>query len=298
MEKIIPNLWFNKNAEEAVKFYTSIFSNSSIGDKSYYGEAGKETHWMEAGTILTIEFKLENQTFLALNWGPDFKFTPAISFFIRCKTEKEVDELYNKLYEGWSVLMPLQKYPFSEKYAWIMDKYGLSWQLFMSDFKWQKITPCLMFVGEQAWNAEKAMQLYTSIFPNSIIKDIYRYESDEKPEEEGTVKHALFTLSNKDFIAMDSKLEHGFTFNEAISFIVDCKDQKEVDFYWDKLSAVPESEICWWLKDKFGVSWQITPNELWKLITDKDQKKSDRVMEELLKMGKLDIEKLKKAYNG
>ena len=298
MEKIIPYLWFDKEALEAVKFYTSIFSNSSINDISYRGEAGKELHWMDAWTVLGVDFKLEGQTFVAFNWGPVFKFTPAISFFVRCETIEEVDNLYNKLSVWWTVLMVLDKYPFSERYAWISDKYGISWQLFLGDTKKQKITPCLMFVGNQAWNAEKAIQMYTSIFPDSKIWDIYRYWANNKPEIEWTVMHAIFSLSGHDFIAMDSNLEHNFTFNEAISLSVDCKDQKEIDYYWEKISAEPESESCWWLKDKFGVSWQIVPSELAKMMKDKDSKKSDRVMEAFLNMKKLDLEKLRKAYNG
>lgn len=157
MQKIVPHLWFDKQAEEAVKFYTTVFRNSKIGSISRYGKEGFEIHGMPEGTVLTVEFELEGQQFLALNGGPHFKF------------------------------------------------------------------------------------------------------------------------------------------NEAISFVVYCKDQEEVDYYWEKLSegGDPKSQQCGWLKDKFGVSWQIVPTVLGKLM--EDPKTSEKVMEELLKMKKLDIAALKKA---
>ncbi|HTM09481.1 MAG TPA: VOC family protein [Verrucomicrobiae bacterium] len=160
MPKITPCLWFDKNAEEAVKFYTSIFKNSKIVNISRYTEAGYEVHHMAAGTALMVEFELEGQTFTALNAGPQFKF------------------------------------------------------------------------------------------------------------------------------------------NEAISFQVHCDSQDEVDYYWEKLSAGgdPRAQQCGWLKDKFGLSWQIVPRGVVEMMTDKDAKKSGRVMQALLQMKKIDINRLKQAY--
>lgn len=300
MQKIIPNLWFDKQAEEAVNFYAAIFENSKIGDVSRYGEVGQEVHGMEAGTVMTVEFELEDQKFLALNGGPDFKFNPSISFLVSCETKDEVDMLWKKLFSGGTALMDLGSYPFSEKYGWLQDKYGLSWQLmFMGDTKIkQKIIPTLMFVGEACGKAEEAINFYVSVFSKSKVGDIMRYGKNEDFDKEGTIKHAAFTLDGQEFMAMDSAYNHNFSFNEAISFIVNCKNQKEVDYFWGSLSegGDPKAQVCGWVKDKYGLSWQIVPDVLDKMMKDRDPKKIEKVMEAFLKMKKIDIDSLKRAY--
>jgi predicted 3-demethylubiquinone-9 3-methyltransferase (glyoxalase superfamily) len=160
MQKITPFLWFDDNAEEAAKFYTSIFKNSKVGKISRYGKEGYDIHRRPAGTVMTIEFEIEGQQFIALNGGPQFKFT------------------------------------------------------------------------------------------------------------------------------------------EAVSFSVDCKTQEEVDRLWEKLTEDGEEGACGWLKDKYGLSWQINPTVLGEMLADKDHKKAGRVMEAMLKMKKIDIKALKKAYEG
>ena len=160
MQKITPFLWFNDNAEEAVKFYTSIFKNSKIGKIARYGEEGEKIAGRPKGSVMTVEFQLEGQQFIALNGGPIFKFT------------------------------------------------------------------------------------------------------------------------------------------EAISFVVNCETQEEVDYYWEKLSAGGKEVQCGWLKDKHGLSWQIVPTVLGELLSDKDAAKSQRVMQAMLKMVKLDVQKLKQAAKG
>ena len=123
-----------------------------------------------------------------------------------------------------------------------------------------------------------------------------RYNKGEEPDKEGTIKHAEFTLEGVDFAAMDSAYEHNFTFNEAISFIVHCKDQAEIDHYWNKLTADPKAEQCGWLKDKYGVSWQIVPTIMNEMMQDQNPEKRLRVTQAFLKMKKFNIAELKKAY--
>ena len=297
MQKINPFLWFNNDAEDAVKFYTSVFQNSKIGGMACYDEAGAEAAHMPKGTVMTVSFQLEGQEFAAINGGPIFKFTPAISFMVNCKTAYEVEELWKKLSDGGTALMPLDKYPFSEKYGWIQDKYGLSWQLITSPGGApQKIIPSMMFVGKVAGKAEDAINFYTSIFKNAKVGSIFRYGAGQLPDKEGTVMFADFALEGQQFAAMDSAREHNFNFNEAISFVVYCNTQDEIEYYWKKLSAVPESEQCGWLKDKYGVSWQIIPTVLIKYLGDKDANKSRRVMKAMLQMKKIEIKKLEEAY--
>ena len=167
----------------------------------------------------------------------------------------------------------------------------------MGDFEIkQKITPTLMFVGDQCGKAEEAIRFYTSVFNDSKIGDILRYGEDAAPDKPGTIQHVAFTLENQDFATMDSAYDHDFTFNEAISFIVNCDTQEEIDYYWDKLSAFPEAEQCGWLKDRYGFSWQIVPTIMSNMMQDKDPKKLAQVTEAFLKMKKFDIAELIKAY--
>ena len=192
--------------------------------------------------------------------------------------------------------MPLQAYPFSELYGWLADRYGLSWQVSLAwGEETTRITPSVMFVGDHVGQAEEAINFYTSVFADSEVGELSRYTEGQEPDKEGTIAYGPFVLAGQDFAAMDSAREHDFTFNEAVSFIVDCGDQAEVDYYWEKLSAVPESEQCGWLKDKFGVSWQIVPTVLNKLVADSDRAKANRVMEAMLQMKKLDVAALQAA---
>jgi predicted 3-demethylubiquinone-9 3-methyltransferase (glyoxalase superfamily) len=297
MQKITPFLWFDNQAEEAAKFYTSLFKNAKIGSIARYGKEGYEIHRREAGSVMTVEFELAGYKLIGLNGGPLFKFTPAISFFVVCETEAEVDTLWQKFSQDGMALMPLQKYDWSAKYGWLLDKYGLSWQVSLGKKEdvGQFITPSLLFVGKQHGRAEEALRLYTSIFKNSDVVGILRYGAGET-DPEGTVKHAQFRLNGEVFMAMDSALEHPFTFTEAISFFVNCETQKEVDHFWEKLSEGGEKSRCGWLKDKFGVSWQIVPTVLGKMMQDKDPQKAGRVMQAMLQMDKIDIKTLQQAY--
>ncbi len=297
MQKITPFLWFDDNAEEAVRFYVSAFRGSKILGMTRYEENSAKASGRPAGSVLTVSFRLMGQEFGALNGGPAFKFTPAVSFFVQCRSRKELDALHRKLSRGGKSLMPLGEYPFSRRYAWISDRYGLSWQLMLTDAP-RKIVPCLMFTGKQHGKAEEAMKRWASIFKGSKIKEIVRYGKGE--DTPGTVKHGRFSLAGQEFIAMDSGLPHKFGFTEANSFVVNCRDQKEIDHYWGLLSkgGDKKAQQCGWLKDRYGVSWQVVPTALEKLLGGKDPEKTGRAMAALMPMKKLDIAKLKKAYEG
>ena len=132
----------------------------------------------------------------------------------------------------------------------------------------------------------------------AVTGDVHRYGMDESPDAEGTVKHATFRLEGQEFAAMDSARAHGFTFNEAISFIVSCDSQEEIDHYWSSLSAVPEAEQCGWLKDRYGLSWQVVPSSMDEMLHAGTKEQIERVTEAFLKMKKFDIAALEKAYEG
>lgn len=288
---IIPHLWFDREAREATQFYTSLFSNSKITHTT-------TLYNTPSGDCDIVSFKLAHQPFMAISAGPLFKFNPSISLLVYCESKEEAKKLWEKLLPDGSPLMELATYPFSKLYGWIEDKYGLSWQvMFKEDYPLpQKIVPTFMFVGTQCGRAEEAIRFYTSIFPNSHIPHIDRYEKGEEPNAEGSLKHALFVLEGQPFAVIDSAYEHNFAFNEAISLIVNCHTQKEIDNYWEKLSAFPEAEQCGWLKDKYGLSWQIVPSVLNEMLQDQNKKKVASVTQAFLKMKKFNINELKKAY--
>jgi predicted 3-demethylubiquinone-9 3-methyltransferase (glyoxalase superfamily) len=292
---ITPFLWFNDNAKEAVNYYTSVFNNSKINAITRYGEKAAEASGRQKGTIMTIAFQIEGQAFVIMNGGPAFKITPAISFFVNCDTPGEIDKLWRKLSEGGTVMMALDEYPFSKRYGWIQDRFGVSWQLILSG-RQQKIAPCLMFVGEQHKKAEEAINFYISVFKGSEIIQLERYRADQGPE--GAVIHARFSLNGQEFIAMDSHMQLPYNFNPAISFVVNCETQEEVDYYWGKLSEDGDvsAQQCGWLKDRFGVSWQIVPEALSEMLSDPDHEKSERVMQSMLQMKKIEIKTLETVY--
>ena len=290
---ITTHLWFDKEAKEAGRLYTSLFEGSKV----------KDTTTLEgtpSGPVDIVTIDLAGQEFTLLSAGPLFKFTPAVSFLVACATKGEADELWQVLSKNGTTLMELGAYPHSERYGWLQDRYGLSWQImFMGDRPIrQKITPVLMLTGDVSGKAESAINFYTSIFRDSKVGHIMRYGPGQEPDREGTIQWAGFTLAGTQFAAMDSARPHPFTFNEAISFMVHCETQKEIDYFWGKLSAHPASEQCGWVKDKFGLSWQIVPNAMDTMMKTKDKRKLARVTEAFLKMKKFDIKTLERAFSG
>ncbi|HEX2053469.1 MAG TPA: VOC family protein [Actinomycetota bacterium] len=293
MGRITPHLWYDREAREAAELYVATFPDSRITNV-------RTIHGTPSGDCDIVSFDLFGQPLQAISAGPYFKFTPAVSFLVACATKEEVNEFWGVLSDGGMALMPLDSYPFSELYGWTTDKYGLSWQvMYVGDQKvQQRITPTLMFTREVCGRAEEAMNFYTSVFPGSQIRHVDRYGPGDEPEQEGTVKHGSFVLDGNELAAMDSIQAHDFGFNEAISFMVMCSDQEEIDRYWSELSAVPEAEQCGWLKDKFGLSWQIVPDRLEQMMATASEEQMDRVTQAFLQMKKYDLAELERAYRG
>jgi predicted 3-demethylubiquinone-9 3-methyltransferase (glyoxalase superfamily) len=276
--KIYPCLWFNGNAKEAAEFYCEVFNNSKI----------------TSANEMAVMFESSKFKLMLLNGGPEFKINPSVSFYTICETADEFNSTWNKLLDGGSVLMPADKYAWSSYYGWLQDRFGINWQLTIgsiSEFG-QKFTPALMFTGNQNGNAEKAIRFYTSLFKNSGVKLISRYGKNEN-DIEGNINHAQFLLNDQVFIAMDSSMSHNFSFTEAISLVVECEDQAEIDHFWNNLTDGGEESQCGWLKDRFGFSWQIIPHILNELMSD--PARSERVINAFLKMKKFEIARLLEA---
>jgi predicted 3-demethylubiquinone-9 3-methyltransferase (glyoxalase superfamily) len=276
MNNFYPCLWFNNNAKEAATFYCSVFNNASI----------------QSENPIVVKFNIEDCHIMGLNGGPKFEINPSISLFVTCQTNEEIETIWAKLINGGSAMMQLDKYPFAEKYGWLKDKYGMTWQLMLGNMpaNGAKIKPSFLFVGAQFGHAEQAINEYTSLFPTSQISNIQLYGNDMPDDLKGKL-FSQFTLGKKDFVAMDGPGNHQYSFNEGVSLVVECQTQAEIDLYWNTLTANGGQEsMCGWLKDKYGVSWQIVPAILNQLMSDKD--KGQKVMQAFMKMKKFDIQAL------
>lgn len=271
---IYPCLWFDGNAAEAANFYCSLFNNAQILQQ----------------TPVVTTFELDGTLFMGLNGGPMYRVNPAISYFVYCGgSEAEVSRLYTALSEGGSILMPLDKYDWSSKYAWVEDRFGVNWQLDIDNINsTQKIVPALLFANQKKEQVKTAIDCYAEIFKSSKILMEVPYPPTA-PMPEGTLLFAQYKVNNFIFNAISSYVKHDFDFSPANSFVIECEDQAEIDYYWDKLGQDGgRYEQCGWLADKFGVSWQIVPAILPKLMTNPQS--GERVMQALLKMQKIDIE--------
>jgi predicted 3-demethylubiquinone-9 3-methyltransferase (glyoxalase superfamily) len=299
VQPITPHLWFDTQAREATAFYCSVFPASKI-------DSVVTLHDTPSGDCDVVNFTLHGQPFMAISAGPHFRFTPAMSFLVNFdptrdpKAHDQLDALWNALIDGGEAMMPLQAYPFSKRYGWVRDRYGVSWQLILTDGAPRPaIVPALMFTGDAYGRAEEAGAFWRSVFEGSQAGNLAKYPAGREPDREGTVMFSDFRLGDDTwFAAMDSGHSHGFGFNEAISFVVVCRDQAEIDRYWAQLSSVPEAEQCGWCKDRFGVSWQVSAKVLEDLMTSGDQAQVDRVVQALLPMHRIDVAAIEAAAAG
>jgi predicted 3-demethylubiquinone-9 3-methyltransferase (glyoxalase superfamily) len=299
MQKITPHLWFDKSAKESAEFYVSIFPNSKINNHSVI----KGT---PSGDCDIMSYTLNGFNFMSISAGPYFKINPSVSFMVNFDPSKDANakenltNLWNKLVEGGKEMMPLQEYPFSKWYGFCEDKYGVAWQLILTNPDGEErpfIIPSLLFVKDSYGKAKDAVDYYLSVFKDSKIGQRVMYETDQGPNKAGTVMFSDFNLLGVWFSAMDGGGEHAFAFNEAISFLVTCDSQEEIDYFWEKLSHVPEAEQCGWCKDQYGVSWQIVPKRMNEMISQGTPEQNKKVTEAFLKMKKFDVAKLEEAYN-
>lgn len=275
--KIYPCIWLDNNGSEAAAYYKSIFP---------------DTHLTEDNGMVQM-LSISGQNLMLLNAGPQFKPNAAISFLIANEDEQETVRLFNLLSQEGIVLMPLDSYPFSSKYGWVRDKFGVTWQLYTGEkgATDQYFVPTLMYVNQQNGRAKEAIAHYTKVFPGSQTEGIMEYDGRE--DTKGNVQHAQFQIDHFTMACMDSSIEHQFNFDEGISLVVITADQQETDYYWSNLVKDGGAEsMCGWLKDKFGVSWQIVPQKLILLMNQEDRDKAKKVTDALMSMKKIDINQL------
>jgi predicted 3-demethylubiquinone-9 3-methyltransferase (glyoxalase superfamily) len=278
-EQITPCLWFDNQAAEAAALYCSVFTDAKI----------------VAQSPIVTAINVSGQNFTLLDGGPMYKPNPSISFFYICETNEEIDRIWNAFSKEGMVMKPIGKYPWSEKYGLLTDKYGISWQLSLGKISdvGQKITPCLLFTGKQYGRTDEAIAHYSSIFKDPKVDGILRYTSNESPEQEGKVKHAQVVLNGQKFMLMESAQKRDFTFSEGVSLTIHCKTQEEIDYYWENLTESGQESMCGWLKDKFGVSWQIIPVILNEIMSDPS--KAGKAAQAFMSMRKLNIEQIVQA---
>ncbi|UOU97178.1 VOC family protein [Chryseobacterium daecheongense] len=280
---IFPCLWYDGDAKQSADFYCQVFN-------------GKIT----ADTPVVLNIELFGQKLMLLNGGPHFQKNASVSFMVICETEDEVQKYWDQLLEGGMALMQLDSYPWSKKYGWVRDQYGVTWQLFLGEkASDQKIIPTLMFIHQNNGKAMEAMEFYTQTFPNSSIGNVLKYkdggEAGEVPEN---IQHAHFIIDGYDLFCMDNSYDHQFDFNEGISMVIMTDDQEETDHLWNTLiSGGGRESMCGWLKDKYGFSWQIVPKRLIQLMNDSDQEKAQKVVQAMMKMQKIIIKDLEEAYH-
>lgn len=221
MQKIVPHLWYDKEAKEAALFYISLFEKSKLLNTTVIENT-------PSGNAETVSFELAGQQFEAISAGPFFEFNPSISLMVACYSVEEVNTKWKALSEGGKELMPLGEYPFSKWYCWVQDRYGLSWQLMLIDNAQtvQKITPNLLFSNEACGKAEEAIKYYTEVFEDSEIGTMSRYALGEAESPKAKINYGAFILEGVNFSAMDNGFEVDFSFNNAFSLIINCKNQQ------------------------------------------------------------------------
>ncbi|MFQ4148800.1 VOC family protein [Arthrobacter sp. LAPM80] len=273
MQKIVPNIWCQGNAAGVGDFYAAVLPDTSAEVVASYPTEDLPDFQRElAGQPLVVDVSVGGYRLRLINAGGEFSPTPALSFIVNVDPssfgsgEDEARAWLHAMWESFSdggvARMPLGEYPHSQLYGWVEDKFGVNWQLMLTDparGPQQVLVPQFLFTGAAA-RAQAAIELYTSLFPDSG-----RMLMPHQGDTEG-VAFAAFTLAGQSFSAMDGGTDHDFTFTPGLSLEVDCADQGEIDKLWEALSAVPEAEQCGWLVDRFGVSWQIVPANMGELM--------------------------------
>lgn len=282
MQRIVPHLWFDSNARDAAEFYATVFPSSHIVASTVLPNT-------PSGDAELIWFKINGYKFIAINGGPYFSFNPSISFVVNFSgySEKIVESVWERLAEKGNVLMPLDYYPTLGKYGWVEDRFGLSWQVVLPVEKWVDafIVPHLRFKGK----TKQASEFYISVFKNSR-------QGQLSSLFDGKSIFTEFMLEGQWFSASDRGVSNDFSFNESVSFMIYCETQNEIDYYWESLSAVPEAEQCGWLKDKYGVSWQVVPRDMDKMLQSGSPRQVMALTQMILKMKKLDIARLYDSF--
>ena len=275
---ITPAIWCDGTADEAARFYADVFREGSVVEQVPGYASTVSIHGFRLSLMSGDDQGAPNPSISCiLNFDP-------LLFGGEEQARAYLDELYERLSAG-GVLTELGEYSFSPRYAWVRDRFGMTWQLMLTDPAGEPrpfILPSFMFGGTNHANAKEATDAWIALFDDAHRGALRRYE-EGGPMEAGAVMFTDFTLRGTWMAAMDSGAFHDFTFTPGVSMIVSCRDQEEIDRYWTGLSAVPEAERCGWCVDRWGVSWQVAPRNIAGLMADAATR------EKILHMGKIDL---------
>lgn len=301
MQKIVPNIWNRRQAENAGEFYAKAFTGASSRIESRYPETGLLDFQRDfAGEALTVGVDIpdpagEKFHLSLINAGEEFSPNPSISFMLNfdpvlfgsaSAAQERLESTWAALGARGKVLMPLGEYPFSALYGWVEDRYGVSWQLALGDGTAEArpyVIPVIMFGGDAQNRAAEALDFYSSVFDDAQQGAKFAYGAATGPATADALMFAELRVGEQWFAVIDSGVEQDFSFTCGVSFEVQCADQAEIDRLWNALSAAPEAEQCGWLADKFGVSWQIVPANMGELMSH------EGAFERMLDMKKLVI---------
>ena len=300
---LAPCLWLDEEAEGAAAFYVETLGPGHVIGRARLPGSLDSPVGRPPGSVMSVDFEVRGQRFTATNGGAQFAINPSISFFVPVDSAKQAERLFGVLSSGGEVLMPLDAYPWSRCYGWTADRFGVSWQVMAveeGDDWTAPVSPALMFCGAQLGNAMAAMEHWCAVFPRSGIAHVERFaRGEDGPPRVPGVKQGRVELAGQSLIVMDSPGEHAFGFNEAVSLQVLCDDQAGIDRYWRELSTGGKPGQCGWLKDRFGVSWQVVPKRWLDWLGDAaDEDARERVIEAMMPMTKLDVAALERAFVG
>lgn len=277
MQTIVPHLWLNGTADEAAQFYLAAFPEAHVVETETYPTEGLPKFQREyAGRTMSITLEIGGYRLALINAGDEFAPNPAINFFVnfdpafRIDARGDLDRTWYRLTEGGQVHTELGDYPFSPRYGWVQDKYGVNWELMLTNPDGDPrpfIIPSLMFCGPVQNKAGEAVDHYLSVFPDARLGDRVHYDQTEGVVTTDSVIFSDFQLAGEWLSAMDSAVEQPFTFTPGVSLLVNAHGQEEIDRLWAALAADPEAGQCGWLTDRYGVSWQIVPDNLGELLS-------------------------------
>lgn len=282
-QKIVPNVWCQGNAEEVGRFYSTVLPRATSRVASRYPQTGLLDFQQEmAGLPLTVEVDVDGFEIVLINAGAEFRPNPSISLMLNfdplmfgdeTAARAELGAVWRALCEGGRELMPLGEYPFSKRYGWVEDRYGVSWQLMLTDPAGEPrpfVIPSLMFGGAAQNRAAEAIDFYAATFDDAAAGGRFPYGVQTGPAAPQALMFGEFRIGEQWFAAMDSGVEQDFSFTCGVSLEVRCADQAEIDRLWEALSAEPRAEQCGWLQDRFGVSWQVVPENMGELMERPD----------------------------
>lgn len=270
--KIVPNIWCNGNARELAEFYSEVFRNTRIiGSQQYPTEGLPDFQKDMAGKDVTVDFEIDGLPITLINADDTYRPNPALGFMVNFDpaqfedAEEYLNQAYELLKEGGRVLMELGEYPFSKRYAWVEDRAGVSWQLIMTrpeNDPRPHIIPAFMFCGQAQGKCAEAVDYWCETIPGSQVGQRVPYPHNDE------VMFSEFQLAGQWFTAMDSGVPQDFSFVGGAALLINAKDQEEIDYLWSMLAE--QEQPCGWCVDKFGVAWEIIPENFGELMQHPD----------------------------